>query len=143
MTGKLNFDVGEKLSEEDQATIDRGLTEFNEENADLSTVRPLSVVARNEAGAVTGGLIGRTWGECCELLVLWVDADSRREGIGGTLMRKAEDEAARRGCHTVFLVTFSFQASDFYERLGYEKKHSIEGMPDGICKFYMLRPLRD
>ena len=143
MTGKLNFDVGEKLSEEDQATIDGGLTESNESAIDLSSVRPLSVVARNEAGAVTGGLIGRTWGECCEILVLWVEGASRRDGIGSTLIQKAEAEAARRGCHTVFLVTFSFQSPEFYERLGYEKKHTIEGMPNGICKFYMLRRLSD
>lgn len=143
MSGKTTFEVGDSPSEKDQATIDRGLTEFNEKTADLSSVRPLSVVARNQAGEVAGGLIGRTWGECCEILVLWVDSNSRGEGVGSTLIRKAEEEAVRRGCRTVFLVTFSFQAPDFYERLGYEKKHSIEGMPDGICKFYMLRRLSD
>jgi GNAT superfamily N-acetyltransferase len=143
MTGQLTFDVGEEPSEEDQATIDRGLTESNETAVDLSAVRPLSVFARNESGNVVGGLSGRTWGECCEILVLWVEEASRGEGIGRTLIQKAEEEAARRGCHTVFLVSFSFQAPEFYERLGYEKKYAIEGMPDGICKIYMLRRLTD
>jgi ribosomal protein S18 acetylase RimI-like enzyme len=143
MTSQFYFDTGETASDEDQATIDRGLTEFNETSVDLSAVRPLSVFARNDQGEVIGGVSGRTWGECCEILVLWVEEASRGEGIGRTLMQNAEEEAARRGCHTVFLVTFSFQAPEFYERLGYEKKHAIEGMPDGICKFYMLRRLSD
>jgi predicted N-acetyltransferase YhbS len=47
------------------------------------------------------------------------------------LIRSAEAEATTRGCSRVVLATHSFQAPGFYERMGYERKYSIEGRPRG------------
>lgn len=140
---QFQFEVSDSAAPADLAAIDKGLTEFNEQSANLASVRPLHVVARDESGQLIGGLIGRTWGLCCEIQVLWVDESTRQSGVGTTLVRQAEAEAARRECVTAFLETFSFQAPEFYARLGYETKHQIDGMPDGICKSYMLRQLSD
>ena len=143
MSQEIQFEVSDSATPVDLDAIDKGLSEFNEQSADLASVRPLHVVARDERGQLIGGLVGRTWGLCCEILVLWVEKNARQSGIGTTLVRHAETEAARRGCVTVFLETFSFQAPEFYSRLGYKTKHQIDGMPDGICKSYMLRQLSD
>ena len=140
---QFQFEGADSAAPADLAAIDNGLTEFNEQSANLASVRPLHVVARDESGQLIGGLIGRTWGLCCEIQVLWVDESTRQSGVGTTLVRQAEAEAARRECVTAFLETFSFQAPEFYARLGYETKHQIDGMPDGICKSYMLRQLSD
>lgn len=143
MSQEIQFEVSDSAAAADLAAIDHGLTEFNEQSADLVSVRPLHIVARDEGGLLIGGLVGRTWGLCCEIQVLWVEKSARQSGVGTTLVRKAETEAARRGCVTVFLETFSFQAPEFYAQLGYETKHQIDGMPDGIGKSYMLRQLSD
>ena len=44
--------------------VDEGLDTFNTKAALLHEVQRLSCVARNEAGDVIGGAIGRWWGRC-------------------------------------------------------------------------------
>lgn len=139
MSDRVQLEVSESARTEDLAVIDRGLTEFNEAEAPLTSVRPLHIVARDDQGSVIAGLVARTWGLCCEIQMLWVHPAFRRSGVGTRMMRDAEAEAIRRGCDTVMLETFSFQAPEFYEQLGYQTKHRVGGMPDGICKCYMLR----
>ena len=61
-------------------------------------------------------------GTYCRLLVLAVDDQHRRQGIGRVLVRAAEDWALEHGA-TVMLVNTShrrYEAHRFYERAGYE-----------------------
>jgi hypothetical protein len=72
---------------------------------------------------------GHTWGGCCELSYVWVHERHRGRGLGALLLRSAEAEAVARGCVQVVLATHSFQAPAFYERMGYQRRHTIEGRP--------------
>ena len=102
---------------------------------------PLEIYALDEAGAVAAGLVGKTiWG-WLEIGVIWVDADLRHQGIGSELMRRAEDEARRRGCKHARLSTFDFQAPEFYERLGYVSFGQLEGYPEGHTVHYFRKDL--
>lgn len=61
-------------------------------------------------------------GAYCRLLVLAVDDQHRRQGIGRVLVRAAEDWALEQGA-TVMVVNTSHRRHDahrFYERAGYE-----------------------
>ena len=104
-------------------------------------MRRIAVIARDPSNVTVGGLLARTWGECCEVQMLWVRDDLRGHGIGGRLLGMAEQEAARRGCTLAFLDTFSFQAPGFYERHGYREFHAITGFPRGITKHYFSKGL--
>ncbi|HMM83867.1 GNAT family N-acetyltransferase [Azohydromonas sp.] len=124
------------------AAVDHGLDEANRRAApQLADVRALACVARDADGAVIGGAVGRTWGECAELQQLWVDARHRGRGLGTALLRRFEARAAGRGCTLVYCSTFSFQAPAFYRRLGYEETHRIAGFACGIEKFHCQRRL--
>src|SRR4029453_6984944 len=57
--------------------VDRGLDAFNGDSARLDGVAYVTCGARNGAGEVIGGAVGRTWGECAELLQLWVAPEHR------------------------------------------------------------------
>lgn len=50
--------------------------------------------------------------------------------------------AAQRGCRTVYMDTFSFQAPAFYHGRGYAVAAELRGFPDGIVKFLLVKPLR-
>lgn len=121
------------------AVVDAGLDAANLESAPLGDVRPITCVARTPAGDVVGGAVGRTWGECAELQQLWVASEHRRKGIGSQLVRLYEARARARGCRTLYLETFSFQAPEFYRSLGYRSAAELRGFPDGIVKYLMVR----
>lgn len=75
------------------------------------------------------GLMGWTWGTCAGVEMLWVDEARRRDGWGARLMAAAENEARSRGCVQVLVPSFTFQAPDFYRRLGYVEFARSEGLP--------------
>jgi len=121
--------------------VDKGLDRSNAAAAPLHEVRPLSCFARLASGEAIGGAVGRTWGACCELQQLWVDAAHRRQGIGARLIRAFEQQAQQRGCRIFYLETFSFQAPALYRSLGYEVRAELQGFAPGISKFLMAREL--
>ena len=133
------YTVHEQVPTEEAALIDAGLGVSNESAAPLHEVLPLSCFARLPSGAVIGGVIGRTWGICCELQQLWVEEEHRRQGIGRKLVREFELHAQLRGCQKFYLETFSFQAPSLYRSLGYEVKLELRGFAPGVVKYTMVR----
>ena len=123
------------------AIVDAGLDATNRAAAPLNGVRPITCIARAPSGDVVGGAVGRTWGECAELQQLWVAPEHRRNGIGSHLVKLFEASAKVRGCRTLYLTTFSFQALRLYQSLGYKSAVEIRGFPDGIVKYIMVRTI--
>ena len=111
--------------------VDAGLDAFNHDNAPLHDVAHVTCVARDDAGDVIGGAVGRTWGNapsCCSF-------GSRRR-IGARASGRAscavfEEHVAARGCTTCYLTTFSFQAPRLYRALGYRSRVGSAGLPAG------------
>lgn len=117
------------------------LTEHNLEVTGIRDGRGLTVVARDEAGEIAGGLTGFTWGGLCKVRLLWVRADLRGQGLGGRLMDAAEAEAAVRSCRQVVLETHSFQAPDFYQARGYRIVGTVEDYPQGYQYYTLVKKL--
>ena len=128
-------------SDTDVAPIDQGLHTFNQGAADLAAIHRFACFARNDDGALGGGALARWWGTACEVQQLWVDEALRRRGIGVALMQKVEATAVERGCRLIYLDTFSFQAPEFYYRLGYETACRLDGFPGGGSKFILRKSL--
>jgi GNAT superfamily N-acetyltransferase len=139
----MHLTVHDEEIPEATAIVVDGLEAANAAFAPLRDVRPLSAFARDDAGTVIGGAVGRTWGECCELRFLWVATSQRGQGLGSRLVRAFERRAAERGCRLVYLETFSFQARPLYERLGYTAVLEITGFAEGVAKSMMTRVLPD
>jgi ribosomal protein S18 acetylase RimI-like enzyme len=137
----VHFETLDGRPELEAGIVDGGLDAFNHDNAPLAEVVHVTCVARDDAGDVIGGAVGRTWGECAELMQLWVAPEQRRQGIGARLVRMFEAHAAGRGCSICYLTTFSFQAPRLYRALGYEVTWEVRGFPQGIVKYEMARTL--
>ena len=135
----LAFATTDTPPEDRLLAVDAGLERHNHAAAPLADVRPLAAFATDDSGTVVGGAVGRTWGNCCELLQLWVAPEHRSRGVGSRLLLDFEARARARGCSVFYLTTLSFQAPEFYRRHGYDVLARIAGYPEGIVKFLMHR----
>ena len=131
------IEVSDEPPRDAARAVDEGLEAHNQAAAPLRDVRPLAAFARLPDGTLVGGAVGRTWGSCCELLQLWVDAAYRGRRIATQLVQAFEARAAARGCRIYYLTTLSFQAPGLYQRLGYDVLAQIDGYPEGIVKYLM------
>ena len=87
----LRWEAADDPAAADIAAVDEGLDAFNRRAADLDAVRRAACFARDEAGRVVAGAVGRTWGTASELQQIWVREDLRGRGIGARLVRSFED----------------------------------------------------
>lgn len=99
----------------------------------------LDIIIRNESDEILGGLTADIYWGWLDINDLWVHESLRGQGFGRRLLTTAEAEGVKRGCRRVFLTTFSFQAKDFYERLGYRVVGRLDDYPPGHAYFWMRK----
>jgi GNAT superfamily N-acetyltransferase len=133
--------VEDEPDPEDLALLEARTVEATLLAAGVDDERELAIFVRDPDGLIVAGVSGGTWGGCCELSHLWVDEALRGNGLGGALIGAAEDEARRRGCADVVLLTHDVQAPGFYERLGYETVGVVEGYPRGSAARWFRKRL--
>jgi ribosomal protein S18 acetylase RimI-like enzyme len=107
------------------------LYEFNSQATGIFGALSISVVGRDAQGEIVAGLCGHTWGRCCEIRQVWVHEKHRGQGLGRRLLELTETEARRRECFQIVLSTYSFQAPEFYRKLGFEIVASLHDYPLG------------
>lgn len=138
---KTKIEVVDMVDPATAATIETGLDRHNEAVIGPDTSRPGWAIARDEECKIAGGVkVVSIWDG---LLIdwLWVAEDARRKGLGSKLMLAAEDLGRARNCTFAFLNTFSFQAPDFYEKLGYTEFGRLEEFPAGHARFWLRKSL--
>jgi len=88
---------------------------------------------------IIGGLRGDiSWG-WLHVDVLWVAAAHRQDGIGTSLMDRAEAEACAMDVHQAYLETTDFQALGFYEKRGYQVFAQLDDQPPKHICYYMKK----
>lgn len=135
----LVLDVHERNYAELVRAFEDGVRSFNNTVMGPSGSRALAAVARDAAGALAGGVAGRTVYDWFLIHVVWVREDRRGLGLGARLMRLAEEEARRRGCIGSQVDTLSFQAPGFYEKLGFVTVGVVEDFPAGHRRHFMAK----
>ena len=117
-----------------------GVRRFNEATAGPGDARPLVVTVRDGDGRLLAGVSGRTVYRHFLIEVLWVDPSHRHGGLGTRMMMLAEAEARTRGCVAAQVDTLSFQAPDFYRRLGFRQVGLVEDFPAGHRRHFLFKP---
>ena len=102
---------------------------------------PLSILAHDDNGALSGGLTGKTVWNWLYIDILWVDKEKRAKGLGSDLVTRAEALALTRGCHSSYLWTESYQAPEFYKKLGYQQFAVNEDFPVGYRRIGFMKRL--
>lgn len=121
--------------------VRQGLRNFNNQFINDDGFQPLNLFLRREDGSIAGGLLGDVYWGWLHISIVWIDESLRGQGYGEKLVKLAEEEALKRGCHAVHLDTMSFQAQPFYERLGYTVFGVLDDLPVGHQRIFMWKPL--
>ena len=121
--------------------LEERIYEFNSRATGISGGEWLAIFVRDERDRIVAGISGNTWGGTCEVRQFWVEESRRHRGLGTKLFQAAEQEARRRGCTQIVLMTFSFQAPGFYARHGFEVLATIEDHPQGYSNLVMRKRL--
>lgn len=131
----------EEPSLSDIECLEGRLYEFNKSATGIADGRSLGILLRDAEQNILAGATGHTWGGTCELRQVWVAESLRRQGIGRTLVAEAEAEAVRRGCRQLVLTTHSFQAPQFYEKLGFTVVSEVADYPRGHSHLVLWKRL--
>jgi len=139
--GSMRIEIETSLSEQTLADVRAGMRRYTESRVPWDEYTDLALVARAGDGTVIAAALGETGRGWLHVSVVWVDEQARRQQLGTRLMNAMESEAIRRGCHSAYLDTFSYQARPFYEKLGYEVFGTLDDYPAGHQRFYMRKRL--
>jgi len=119
------------------------LYEYNSTKLNTGDGRLFSGIVRGENNEIIAGIAGWTWAGICEITQLWVDGPARSTGVGKMLLEAAEEEAYGRGCRTILVRTFSFQAPEFYRKYGFGTIQVLDDFPPGHHYYILTKRLPD
>lgn len=138
---RLTYAVTSATRNAARNTIVRGLIAYNREYAAGARWQTFAVVLNDAKGRVVGGLCGNTGWSWMHIELFWLPEALRRQGHGRKLMEMAETEARKRGCVGIYLNTASFQAPDFYPKLGFKVFAVMDDFPPGHKNYYLMKRL--
>lgn len=98
-------------------------------------------LALQDVGGIRGGLIGFIQWDWLYIEILAVDQRLRGQGWGRRLIDAAEAIAADEKCVGLWLSTFTFQAPDFYDRIGFTLCGRIDDYPPGHSRLFFKKEI--
>jgi len=128
---------------EDLELLGLGIDENNILATGQSTSnKDITFFIRNSNNKILAGIKG-TYNVSGWLYInaLWVGKDYRKQGYGTLLMQSIENEAKENGCINCYLNTISFQAPEFYIKLGYEKFAELENFHQEYSKVFFKKKI--
>ncbi len=87
-----------------------------------------------------GSIVFRSFWGSLEIKYLYIDENFRNQGLGKKLL----EEAIKVGkedlkCKVVYLDTLSYQALEFYKKLGFKLEFTRKGFNKGILRHYLSK----
>ena len=101
--------------------------------------RRFALLVHDRDERLVAGLSGVVAWQWLFVAALWVDDEWRHRRVGSVLMRRAEAIAGDAACHSAWLD--SFQAREFYLRMGYEVFGKLEDYPAGQTRYFLRKSL--
>lgn len=131
----------ETLSPEIKKQIDTGFSQ----HAILQTghddrKEPVAFVAMDE-GIFAGACVAAVFWGALHIKYVYVEQAYRLKGLGTKLMENAFTFGREQKCTFAFVETMSFQAADFYKKMGFELEFTREGFSHGTSFHYLRKKL--
>lgn len=135
------LEISTHVNPEEFEIIEKGLIEHTgSHGVPAYEETPLSIVQRDDNDKIVAGLMGQSVWNWLHIEVLWVDKNVRGQGLGAELLNAAEEEARRRGCHSVYLWTL--KTNGFYEKQGFKEFVVMDDYPVGHKRYGFMKRLK-
>ncbi len=139
---KLKLIVSEgEPSESDMKALSEGLLAHHASKGHPRKSTIYSVFIKDKQDKVVGGVVVSFLWNGMYVQSLWTDESIRGHGWARKLMNMVEAEAKKRGCTLVYTNTFSWQAPEFYTKLGYKVYGKLDGFPEGNTLSFFRKDL--
>ena len=133
-----------RIDEEDPRVgdfIHEGFTRYGEQNGVVLNYDGFCFAAENSEGKIAGVITGRAYYNEVHIGDLIVDEQYRGTGLGSRLVRAVENAYKGKGYDVITLTTFSFQAPEFYKKLGYTVEFIRESKDPKLNKYFLKKQL--
>ncbi len=128
-----NFDLTETEDIQDRVNADV------EAKGIERNFRSFCFMVRDDTGKLRGCVQARTAYTWLYIQKLWMDPEIRGRGLAKKLILEAEKVGLERGCRNSHVDTFSCQAPDFYQKLGYEIFGELDDYPAGNKRYFLKK----
>ena len=137
MQNNIKIQQQDHPSMEDRKYVSQKFIAYNNQQSGVFSSKELNLFAYAQDGKIIAGLFGHiSWG-WMHIDTLWVSESYRQNGIGTSLMDRAEAEALAMGVQKAYLESTGFQAVSFYKKCGYQIFAQLEDQPLGHICYYM------
>lgn len=126
---------------DDKKILVAGLLSHHASKGHPRKSKSLSIFLKDKNNKVYGGIIVTFLWNGMHIDSLWVDDKLRGQGWGKKLMDTVEKEAISRGCTFAYTDTFTWQAPEFYSKLGYILYGKLDNFPEGNSLSYYRKNL--
>ncbi|MCA1029547.1 GNAT family N-acetyltransferase [Bacillus timonensis] len=141
----MTLHITQEVNQDDKKLINKQLYEFNLKHfpEDLrGRYKEIQLNLKDEENVTRGGLLGEICWNWLEIHILMVDEKVRKSGFGSELMKEAEKIAIEHDCDFIKVDTLSFQALDFYKKLGYEVYGTLDNVGRDHCHYFLKKDLK-
>lgn len=132
---QMEFNI-ETMSDEIQNKINDDFYKYQIETTGLLEYKTIAFTARQNCKLI--GVVTTTikWGQL-HIKTVIVDSEYRKQGIGSKLLLKVLDYGKEHGCTLAFVETSSFQAPEFYKKLGFVVEFIRSGYSNDYSYYYL------
>lgn len=125
----------------DYKTLSDGMLSYHAKQGHPRTSETVNIFLKDKNKKTVGGIIVTILWNGIEINSLWVKESLRGKGLGKKLVEVGEKEGVKRGCTIIYTNTFTWQAPQFYEKLGYKPYGKLDNFPTGNALTYFYKNL--
>nr|WP_114765618.1 GNAT family N-acetyltransferase [Vibrio rhodolitus] len=117
-----------------------GLRSYNVQFFPHDDSQTVACVVKDQQGHFVGGLFGEVYTNTLFVEYFWIDENQRKSGLGRQVFERVESEVKKLGVATICLDTFTFQAREFYLKMGFKEVGRFTGFPmPGVDKIFLQK----
>lgn len=143
MTNEIHYPITfeSNPSQDDIQRLYDGISIHAKQQKNIPPLEFFAYFIRDENHNILGGCNGNTLYGCLYIDSLWVADSLRGQGYGTKLVRVAEQFGLDHACTFAAVNTMSWEALDFYKKLGFEVEFSRHGFIQNSVFYFLRKPL--